>query len=134
MFHQKQNVFLILTIVLLFFRSKPVFTIFEKKNTNQVLIWILFLPIVLWYKRKFSANLKKNSFSRSMWFFENENFAVLEPPAHAAKFADFLEFNLYEYKYSQSVAMCPFSKIGKQKKMTPPYFACFTFLFQYPIQ
>ena len=69
------------------------FAIFEEKKLKNLWFLILFLASGLWCKRKVHINFqkKKYSFSRFLWFYKNENFAVRAP--RTEKFADFLELN-----------------------------------------
>ena len=64
------------------------------QSSKQILILNFLLENVLWSKRKVFTNNKKYLFLRSLWFFENENFALCAPLARGANFADFIGIEL----------------------------------------
>ena len=97
-FHPKDKNFKKTQIVLGFplTRSKTVLPIWGAKKNNKLLFSTFsFLQILFEVKGRNGQIFEEQKFIsiRSLWFFENENFATHAPLARLVKLADFSEFN-----------------------------------------
>ena len=73
------------------------------------IFWIFFLEVALWRRKKSFCNLQKICILRSLWIFENENFAAQS----LSHIWEFLELKFQKYTWSAAVNGSNFKNLGK---------------------